>query len=136
MSITEPKLDPRPTALILIDLQNSIVSMKVEPQSSTEIVARAKRLAQVFRDVEAPVVLVTVGHCVDGRDALAPRLDSPAAPMTRPANGSDLIAELNARPTDLRIMKRQWGAFYGSDLDPQLHPRRSRGSDGCARRTK
>src|SRR3546814_11781841 len=29
-----------------------------------------------------------------------------------------------ARPTDLRITKHQWGAFYGTDLD--LHLRRRR----------
>src|SRR3546814_14627384 len=29
-----------------------------------------------------------------------------------------------ARPTDLRITKHQWGAFYGTDLDLQLRRRR------------
>ncbi|WP_264779078.1 isochorismatase family protein, partial [Gluconobacter sphaericus] len=28
-----------------------------------------------------------------------------------------------AEPTDLRVTKRQWGAFYGTDLDLQLRRR-------------
>src|SRR5206468_3073727 len=31
--------------------------------------------------------------------------------------------ELEPQASDLRIMKRQWGAFYGTDLDLQLRRR-------------
>jgi len=68
-------------------------------------------------------VLVTVGH-IDGQDALAPTLDTPAAAAAKPPAGwSDVVADMNAQPTDLRIMKRQWGAFYGTELDLQLRRR-------------
>jgi nicotinamidase-related amidase len=36
---------------------------------------------------------------------------------------SDLIPELDRQPGDLVIFKRQWGAFYGTDLDLQLRRR-------------
>lgn len=124
MTTPQLTLDPNTTALVLIDLQNGIVSMNVQPQSSAEVVARGKRLAQAFRAAQAPVVLVTVGSSADGKDALAPTLDtSTPAAAARPADWSAVVAELDAQPSDLRIMKRQWGAFYGTDLDLQLRRR-------------
>jgi nicotinamidase-related amidase len=41
-----------------------------------------------------------------------------------PPDWSDLIPELNRQPGDIAILKRQWGAFYGTDLDLQLRRRR------------
>jgi nicotinamidase-related amidase len=35
----------------------------------------------------------------------------------------DLIPELDRQPSDLVVFKRQWGAFYGTDLDLQLRRR-------------
>jgi nicotinamidase-related amidase len=44
--------------------------------------------------------------------------------MTTPPPGwMDLIPELDCRPDDIIIFKRQWGAFYGTDLDLQLRRR-------------
>jgi nicotinamidase-related amidase len=40
-----------------------------------------------------------------------------------PPDWSEFIAELDQQPTDLVILKRQWGAFYGTDLDLQLRRR-------------
>jgi nicotinamidase-related amidase len=34
-----------------------------------------------------------------------------------------LIPELDRQPGDIVILKRQWGAFYGTDLDLQLRRR-------------
>ncbi len=39
------------------------------------------------------------------------------------ADFADIVAELDAQPTDIRITKHQWGAFYGTDLDLQLRRR-------------
>jgi len=124
MSTPPLTLDRATTALVLIDLQYGIVGQNVHPQPSDDVVARCKRLAQAFRAVGAPVVLVTVGSAGDGKDMLAPTADSPApAAGARPANWSTVVDELDAQPTDLRIMKHQWGAFYGTELDLQLRRR-------------
>lgn len=40
-----------------------------------------------------------------------------------PPDWSDLIPELDHQPSDIVILKRQWGAFYGTDLDLQLRRR-------------
>jgi nicotinamidase-related amidase len=40
-----------------------------------------------------------------------------------PPDWSELIPELDRQPSDIVILKRQWGAFYGTDLDLQLRRR-------------
>ena len=41
----------------------------------------------------------------------------------RPPDWAELVAELSPEPGDLFITKRQWGAFYGTELDLQLRRR-------------
>jgi nicotinamidase-related amidase len=123
--MTDPALilDPAQTALVLIDLQKGIVGMNVAPHSAAEVVGRAARLAARFRELGSPVVLVRVAFSRDGADMLRPPVDAPPASATRPHNWSALVPELGVRPRDLIVTKRQWGAFYGTDLDLQLRRR-------------
>jgi nicotinamidase-related amidase len=70
------------------------------------------------------VVLVRVTPSEDGRDALRPRTDMPAQhPGPRPPDWAEIVPELGPEPGDLVITKRQWGAFYGTELDLQLRRR-------------
>lgn len=117
-------LDPRTTALVLIDLQNGIVRMPVAPRSGAEVVAAGKVLARQFRAAQAPVVLVRVGWSADLADALRQPVDQPVQrpPGGLPADWSELVDGL-AEPGDIRITKRQWGAFHGTELDLQLRRR-------------
>ena len=41
-----------------------------------------------------------------------------------PPDWSDLAPEVGSHPRDIVILKRQWGAFYGTDLDLQLRRRK------------
>lgn len=112
------------TALILIDLQNGIVAMPTEPLAGTVVLARGKELAQRFRAAGAPVVLVNVAFSPDFGDALRTPVDQP--PQLPPgglSEGWSTLAEGLAEPSDIRITKRQWGAFYGTELDLQLRRR-------------
>ena len=61
---------------------------------------------------------------VDGKDALHPQMDTPAwASGPRPPDWTEIVPELGPEPGDLVIGKRQWGAFYGTELDLQLRRR-------------
>ena len=112
-------LDPRSTALVLIDLQNGILGRKLEPISSETLVERAKALAQQFRTAGAPVVLVNVIPRPDD----ARRVDEPSPiPKVLPESFADLAPSL-AREGDIRITKRSWGALSNPDLDPELKRR-------------
>jgi len=118
-------IDPKSTALVLIDLQQGIVGMTTAPHPASLVVANAVRLAERFRALSATVVLVRVAFSLDGTDALANPIDAPfvARPGPRPANWSELVAEVGPRSGDLVITKHQWGAFYGTELDLQLRRR-------------
>lgn len=119
----ELDLDPRRLALVVIDLQKGIVGSSVEPHSAASVVANAARLADACRSRGAFVVLVHVGPSPDGKDTLRPRTD-PTPPRPPPALGWDeFVLELQPRPGDHVLRKRQWGAFYGTDLDLQLRRR-------------
>ena len=67
-------------------------------------------------------MLVTVDFSADGGDALKLPADRGRPVGERPAGWSELVEGLEA-PGDIRVMKRQWGAFYGTDLDLQLRRR-------------
>lgn len=112
------------TALILIDLQNGIVSTPAEPYSGPDVLARGRLLAQRFRAAGAPVILVNVAFSADRGDALKAPVDQPMRmpPGGFPEGWADL-AEGLAEPSDLRVTKHQWGAFYGTELDLQLRRR-------------
>jgi nicotinamidase-related amidase len=110
--VTVTTIDPK-TALVVIDLQNGIVSLPtVHPIG--DVVKRAGALADTFRRHSLPVVLVNVDAGPPGRTEQARR--------TRdfPAGSTDLISELNQQPRDHLVTKRTWGAFTNTDLDAHL----------------
>jgi nicotinamidase-related amidase len=70
-------------------------------------------------------VLVHVGGSPDGADRLHTATDQSwksTGPL--PPDWSELIPELDRQAADIVVLKRQWGAFYGTDLDLQLRRRR------------
>jgi nicotinamidase-related amidase len=120
-------LDPARTALVLIDLQRGIVGRSTAPHAAADVVARAARLAGRFRERHAPVVLVRVTYSADDADRL--KLPVDAAPLSAgpvPADFGDIVPEVGPRPGDIIVTKRQWGAFYGTELDLQLRRRQVR----------
>ena len=118
------ELEPSTTALILIDLQEGIVALPVAPRTGAAVVTAAKTLASRFRTAGAPVFLVNVAFSPDFGDALKSPVDRP---MHMPEDGfpdgwATLVDGL-AQPSDLRVTKRQWNAFHGTELDLQLRRR-------------
>jgi nicotinamidase-related amidase len=89
-------LDPKTTALVLIDLQNGILNNQLAPHSADEILTVSKSLADRFRAVHAPVVLVNVKWSDDFGDALRQSVDSPmqAPPGGFPAGWADFAPGL------------------------------------------
>lgn len=116
------KLDPRTTALVLIDLQKGIAPYARGPHSAADVCGRAGALAARFRELGAPVVLVRVGFASDFADALKQPVDQPST-RTLSADWLEPADELGEADSDIRIIKRQWGAFHGTELDLQLRRR-------------
>ena len=117
------KLDAATTALVLIDLQQGILPFAKAQYDAAAVLANAAPLAAAFRALKSPVVLVKVGWSADGGDALKATVDAPNPPGALPADWLADAPGLPSQPGDLHVLKRQWGAFHGTDLDLQLRRR-------------
>ena len=118
-------LNPETTALVLIDLQQGIAAMPTEPLTADKVVKNAQRLTEAFHKVKAQVILVRVAGAPDGKDMLRPEADEPI--MRRgemPKDWANIVLQLTPKENDLLITKRQWGAFYGTELDLELRRRK------------
>jgi nicotinamidase-related amidase len=109
---------------VVIDLQKGILGMPKTPIPTPVVIANSVRLLTEGRRVGAQPVLVHVGGSADGADRLHTASDQPMRITAPPSpEWSDFIPELDRQPGDIVILKRQWGAFYGTDLDLQLRRR-------------
>ena len=115
------QLDAKSTVLVLIDLQKGVLAMPVAPHPATEIYQRSMQLAQRFRAAGASVVRVRVSFTGDFADAHRLPVDQPTDFASLPACWDEFPEPLPS--SDLVITKRQWGAFYGTELDLQLRRR-------------
>jgi nicotinamidase-related amidase len=116
------KLNAAECALVVIDLQRGIVSIPTAPRLAADVVGNAVELARAVRAAGGLVVLVRVTPSPDGKDALHPMADVPPPGGPRPPDWAELLPDL-ASLGSLVITKRQWGAFYGTELDLQLRRR-------------
>ncbi|MGW2211270.1 isochorismatase family protein [Streptomyces sp. NPDC001781] len=101
-----PLLDPRRTALVLVDLMDRLVALPLEPRKGAEVQAACEELARHCRARGALVVLV--------------RVERPTVAEQPP--GSGLVAGLR-HDGDLEVVKRTIGAFQGTGLDELLRDR-------------
>lgn len=111
------------TALVVIDLQEGILPFAGGPHCADDVVARAARLAEKCRATGAPVVLVRVGWSADFAEALKQPVDAAIAGDALSPDWWTYPLALGKREGDIEITKRQWGAFYGTDLELQLRRR-------------
>jgi nicotinamidase-related amidase len=119
-------IDKGKTALVVIDLQKGILAMPTQPHNVASVVANACRLADEFRKNGMPVFLVHV--TASEADMLKPIVDQQAwsaggGQQQRPKDWADIVPELGPKENDVVIAKKQWGAFYGTELDLQLRRR-------------
>lgn len=119
---TRAFLTEAPCALVVIDLQRGITARDVAPHSASGVVANAAKVAAAFRTAQLPVVWVRVSFSPGGADALKPLVDTPQATQWSPG-WDELVPELGVTDGDIVVTKRNWGAFYGTDLDLQLRRR-------------
>jgi nicotinamidase-related amidase len=111
--VTVTTLDPT-TALVVVDLQKGLAGAP----GFDGALARSVELAGAFRSHDLPVILVRV---TDGAQVPG-RIDGVRRQRERAAGWDEIVDELTG-PDDIVVTKRNWGAFYGTDLDLQLRRR-------------
>ena len=100
------------------------MNLDAVPHKSADVVDNTAKIAKALRDKGGTVVFVRVTNSEDGRDALKAAADvmPPVAPP-RPSYWSELVPKLGVKDGDIVVTKRQWGAFYGTDLEMHLRRR-------------
>ncbi|HET7631649.1 MAG TPA: hydrolase [Gemmatimonadaceae bacterium] len=118
-------LDPRTTALVLIDLQRGITAMPAAPHSAGDVIANAARLARAMRKQHGTVVLVNVDPGPNRELSLRVVADQPRPTPTGglPADWTQIVPELGPEPGDVLVTKHQPGAFFHTDLEVHLRRR-------------
>jgi len=108
------------TALVLIDLQNSILQMQLA-HDIDEVLSNANELIDAFHEKRLPVVLVNVN--TNGAKWVQARKDAaPRPPVTDPKMWQ--IADvIHAEDQDIRITKHTWNAFFETALHEELQQR-------------
>lgn len=114
------QLNPKTTALVMIDLQHGNVVRELAPYPAGQVVANSVRVAEAWRAAGATIVYVRVSV-----GELAPHVADRALPGLKvvPPNPSDLVPEAQVQPGDFVVTKRQFGAFHATELDQILRRR-------------
>lgn len=113
------ELDPRKTALVMIDLQKGILGAPRAPHAVEDILARNIAIARRLKAGGGRVVPVRVDFGPGGLLAPTGKVDEPL-PASLPDDFADLHPDVLALEHDLIVTKHQWGAFHGTELDLAL----------------
>ena len=106
----ELEIDPRATALVVVDLQKGIVGRPAEPRSPAEVVRNAARLADAWRERQGFAVLVRVAFAPDLADAVRFDADDPRFVRREPdALASSIIFPLLSAGTLTEIVPETAG---------------------------
>jgi ureidoacrylate peracid hydrolase len=126
-------LDPKRTALLVIDMQNAFVApgAPIEVPAARAIVAPINRLTAALRKRGVPVIWVLHENQAGGRDwvgffdaFVAPgRRAEAAAALARGAELQKLYPGLETAPGDLRLAKNRYSAFIKTDFENKLRER-------------
>jgi len=116
-------INTQKTAIVVIDLQNGITQIPGEPISTKAVIDNSAELVKASRKRSMPVFLVRVTPSPDLKDALHPISETSFKMTGYNPSWSEYVPELNIQPSDFLIIKHQWGAFYGTELDLQLRRR-------------
>lgn len=120
----ELTLDPKTTTLVLNrSAERHRGRHLAPPHAAADAVRNGVKVADALRAKGGLVVFVRVK--VTETQSLP--VDAPhPRPANIPPEASELVAERDVQPGDVVITKRQWGAFYGTDLEQQLRRRQMR----------
>ena len=121
---SELNLNKGKTAIVVIDLQKGIAAIPTEPYSSKVVIENTAKMLKEFRKNNMPVFLINVTPSRDMKDALRPVSETSFSMSNYDSSWSEFVPDLDIQPTDFRITKHQWGAFYGTELDLQLRRRK------------
>lgn len=108
------------TALVVLDLQPSVVAKKTVPNDPKLVVERAASLVKGFRSAGSTIVCITYEP---DTSLPMPITDSPRKLTVVDQEQSQPVPELGIQKGDIRITKCGYDAFFGSQLQMLLFGR-------------
>jgi nicotinamidase-related amidase len=108
------------TALILIDLQNSVAALTLA-HPVKDVLCNAAKLVAAFRKAGLPIVIVNVNS--SGTAWTSSRKDAVSPQRPTVDNPLGIVPEIETQAGDIFITKHTWGAFYETALDEELKKR-------------
>lgn len=121
LEVTDVHLDPRETALLIIDVQNDFIkpSGKLYAEGAERIISPIKKLLSKAREAGATIVFTQDWHIKDD-----PEFKIWGEHTMAGTWGAEIVNELKPDETDIVVRKPSYDAFYSTSLD---HVLRSRG---------
>ena len=123
------KLEPKTTALILIDMINAVAKGGNEPPYNVPpnrqgVIDNFVRLVAHCRQVGTPIIYITTYRRVDNSDAPKTAADvggGGGVPMLEGTRAVEVIDELEPQAGDYIVVKPRFSAYYGTNLDGILN---------------
>ncbi|HEY9281561.1 MAG TPA: isochorismatase family cysteine hydrolase [Eoetvoesiella sp.] len=123
MALNIDSIDPKKTALLVIDMQNDFVETgaPLETPMALEMLPRLMDLLGFCRNAGISVIYTRHVHRPDGSDMglfreIYPGLGEGKA-LIDGQRGSELYAEVQPKEGEIVIKKHRYSAFFGTDLD-------------------
>jgi nicotinamidase-related amidase len=119
---TVDRIDPRTSALIVVDMENDFVAVgaPMEIRAGQELLPRLQSAIEACRQHGIPVIYTTHVHRADGSDfgllRHDPRIGSGSA-LVDESPGIDIHPALAPMDGEIVIKKHRLSAFYNTDLE-------------------
>jgi nicotinamidase-related amidase len=116
-------IDPKKTAMIVIDMQNDFVALgaAMETPAARAVVPKLAEALKICRDAGIKIVYTAHVHRRDGSDmGLFDDMHPPIANRAALVDGTpgvDIYPELAPKSGEHVIKKHRYSGFYGTDLD-------------------
>ena len=123
------KLDPKKTAVILIDMINAVAKGGNEPPydippNRQGVIDSFVRLVAHCREVGTPLIYITTYRRPDNADAPRTVADvggGGGVPMLQGTAAVEVIDELAPQPGDYLVVKPRFSAYYGTNVEGILN---------------
>jgi|Deesub1362A_J573_1020465.scaffolds.fasta_scaffold00454_1 ureidoacrylate peracid hydrolase len=115
----ELKIDPKKTAILVIDMQNEFVHEKgkLRCYNAGATIEPTKRLLEAAREVKAHIIYTQVAYRSDYLDAPKHELSRELGATKKGSWGVEIVDELRPKEGDIIIEKQRYSAFYGTILE-------------------
>ena len=132
--MTETKIDPAKTALLVIDMQKHFLDGKqdffkglYQQVIENNVIEKTLNVLDQARKARLPVLHIITGHRADRSDVVPTITDMDVAGrlplLAENTPAGEIVDELKPFPDEAVVFKRRHGAFYQTDLELLLRTR-------------